>query len=52
MSGRTNPGTEFAREVKLRAGSMPSKVEYYEYGYDAKSRCGGKAQLTCDLARP
>jgi hypothetical protein len=31
-----NPGTEFAREVKVRAGKHAVKVEYYEYGYDAK----------------
>ena len=31
-----NPGTEFASEVKLSAGNHAIKVEYYEFGYDAK----------------
>jgi hypothetical protein len=31
-----NPGTEFAGEIKLSAGNHAIKVEYYEYGYDAK----------------
>lgn len=31
-----NPGTEFTSEVKLSAGNHAIKVEYYEFGYDAK----------------
>ena len=31
-----NPGIEFVNDIKLRAGNHVIKVEYYEFGYDAR----------------